>query len=261
MISFDIVKKGEGHMRTGVLTTPHGLVETPSYVIVGTHAEVRCLTPEDIKATGTQMVISNTYHLWRELGDEGLNSYQGVHQDMGWDGPIMTDSGGFQVFSLGAAREHGVGKVEDGTEGRKDENLVSVTDAGVSFDDGEPAYLDAELSIKIQEQLGADIMFAFDEPSSPRHDRAYTEQAMARTHAWATRSLDARTSDQALYGIVQGGAYEDLRKASATYIGKLPFDGFGIGGSFGSSFGSAKENTANELLWTVPYLPERKPPN
>lgn len=259
---FQVIGK-DGEARLGRLETPHGIVETPSYVIVATDGKVRCLETEDLKETGTQMIIANTYHLWRTLGEEGLAVFPGLREEFGWRGPTMTDSGGFQVFSLGFGREFGVGKVGGGNSGverRPDENLVRVTDSGVYFKEGgEEIYLDAELSMRIQEQLGADIVLAFDEPNSPMHDREYTKVAMERTHAWAKRSLEAKTSEQMLYGIVQGGLFEDLRTASAKFIGSLPFDGFAIGGAFGSSFGDTKANTFQALRFTNPILPEGKP--
>ncbi|MEK7193432.1 MAG: tRNA guanosine(34) transglycosylase Tgt [Patescibacteria group bacterium] len=273
LMGFEIITK-DGEARLGRLSTPHGVVETPSYVVVGTDAHVRCLEPADIPETKTQMIISNTYHLWRDLGEEGLATYPGLHAEMGWEGPIMTDSGGFQVFSMGYGREFGVGKVIpreapksmlsvgspiEASE-RSRENLVRVTDSGVYFmEGGEEFYLDPELSMRIQEQLGADIIFAFDEPSSPLHDYAYTKKAMERTHAWALRSLEAKTSSQLIYGIVQGGLFEDLRLESARFINALPFDGFAIGGAFGSSFGSGKGDTFEALRWVTPLLPEGKP--
>jgi queuine tRNA-ribosyltransferase/7-cyano-7-deazaguanine tRNA-ribosyltransferase len=275
---FEIVHKDpKSRARLGRITTPHGVIETPSYVIVGTDAAVRCLEPEDIPTTKTQAIIANTYHLWQSLGEEGLTDFPGLHAEMRWNGPILTDSGGFQVFSMGASREHGVGKRsreahddnnnDDDTKNespisntRKEKGIVRVTDSGVYFDNnGEESYLDAELSMRIQEQLDADIIFAFDEPSSPLHDKAYTRIAMERTHQWALRCLEAKTSKQHLYGIVQGGSFEDLRRESAEFIGALPFEGIGIGGSFGSSFGSTTENTMKELGWTIPFLPEHKP--
>ena len=255
-----LTKDGRSQARLGRLKTEHGDVETPAYVIVGTNAAVRTLRPEDLPATKTQIIIANTYHLWRELGDEGLDNYHGLHAEMEWNGPLMTDSGGFPVFSMGAAREHGVGKITKREAQAPQENLIRVTEVGVYFrGDEEEEYLDAELSIKIQEQLGADIIFAFDEPSSPLHDHAYTQTAMERTHRWAARSLEAKTSSQQLYGIVQGGRFEDLRTQSAKFIATLPFDGFGIGGSFGSSFGGEKTATLRELAWTIPHLPAGKP--
>ncbi len=260
---FEIIHRDPGtRARTGVITTPHGAVETPSYVIVGTDAAVRCLEPEDIPETKMQMIIANTYHLWRQWGDEGLAEFPGLHKEMGWQGTIMTDSGGFQVFSLGAAREHRTGKFakDETNDFRGGASMVRVTDSGVYFEDaGKELYLDAELSMRIQEQLGADIIFAFDEPSSPHHDYEYTKKTVARTHAWAERSLASRNPTQFIYGIVQGGAFEDLRCLSAQVIGALPFDGLAIGGSFGSSFGSTAAESMRELQWTVPLLPEERP--
>lgn len=260
---FELLKQ-DSQARLGLLKTPHGSIETPSYVVVATDGHIRCLEPKDIRETGTQVVISNTYHLWQSLGDTGLNEFPGLHDFMQWNGPIMTDSGGFQVFSMGYARELGSGKIakeKTAQDNIKDENLVRVTDSGVYFQnqDGEEIYLDTELSIRIQERLGADIVLAFDEPSSPLHDYAYTKKAMERTHAWAKRSLDAKVSEQFIYGIVQGGIFEDLRKESAKTIGAMPFDGFAIGGAFGSSFGSDKQNTFTELDWVNPLLPPKKP--
>jgi queuine tRNA-ribosyltransferase len=260
---FEILQKDEhSRARLGRITTPHGTIDTPSYVIVGTHAEVRCLESEDIPRTKTQVIIANTYHLWREFGYAGLTEFPGVHAELGWKGPVMTDSGGFQVFSHGALRELGAGKVHkpDAEPYGSGVPVVRVEESGVYFmEDGEEQYIDAELSMRIQEQLGADIIFAFDEPSSPLHDYDYTKLAMERTHRWAERSLEAKTSDQILYGIVQGGAFEDLRTASAKFIGNLPFEGFGIGGSFGTSYGADGSTTHKELEWTIPFLPEFKP--
>lgn len=252
----------EGEARLGQIETKSGLIETPSYVVVGTNGYIRTLEPEDIPKTNTQIVISNTFHLWQTLGEEGLNEFPGLHDFMGWNGLIMTDSGGFQVFSFGAARETDSGKVE-GKNHRPNRSAsqVRVTESGVFFQNeaGEEVYLDAEISIKIQEQLGADIIFAFDEPSAPNHNHDYTRKAMQRTHEWAKRCLEAKVSNQKLYGIVQGGRFEDLRKESANFIGSLPFDGFAIGGSFGSSFGSEKTDTFREITWAVPFLPVEKP--
>lgn len=244
---FEIISKDPAsRARTGRLTVRDGVVETPGYVIVATNAAIRTLQPEDIPGTKTQMVIVNTFHMWRELGDAGLNDFPGLHDVMQWQGVIMTDSGGFQVFSL---------------EPR-------ITDSGVYFKPeggGEEMYLDAETSIKIQEQMGGDIIVAFDEATSPTADRDYTKAAMLRTHKWAERSLAAKESlpaqagGQAIYGVVQGGGFRDLREESAKFIGGLPFDGFGIGSTYGDSYGSTKAKTAEMLQWSVPHLPEHKP--
>lgn len=249
------------------METGHGAIETPAYAIVGTQAAVRCLDAEDLARAKTQLVMVNTYHMWRKLGDVKLAGFPGLHKEMNWNRPLMTDSGGFQVFSLGAAREHNVGKVAPiGDIANKKvlrsdgENFVRVTEDGVNFtDNGEEFYLDAEKSMLIQERLGADIIFSFDECTSPFHDYEYTKKSMERTHRWAVRSLRARTSDQLLFGIVQGGAFENLRRESAEFIGRLSFDGFAIGGAFGSSFGSSKEETFRELDWSIPFLPKEKP--
>ena len=261
---FEIVKKDKrSKARAGTLTTPNGgIAQTPSYVVVGTHAKVRTLTPEDLVATKTQMVISNTYHLWRTLGNT-IDTFEGLHKRLNWNGIIMTDSGGFQVFSLGFAREHGVGKIapifpeQNKKSGNVEDNLVRITEDGAFFaDNGEQCYLDAELSIKIQEQLGADIILAFDECTSPLHSRRYTSEALKRTHRWALRCLDAKKrKDQMLYGIVQGGAYWLVRRKSAKFIGSLPFDGFAVGGSLGKS----RSEMLKVLKWTIPHLPDEKP--
>jgi queuine tRNA-ribosyltransferase/7-cyano-7-deazaguanine tRNA-ribosyltransferase len=191
---------------------------------------------------------------------------------MAWDGPIVTDSGGFQVFSLGFGMEHGVGKqigmFPGATADQPDDSrrprgqaakLVRVDEDGATFTshiDGSRQRLTPESSVAMQEALGADIIFAFDEPTSPLHDAAYTRQAMERTHRWAQRCLDSRQlPDQALYGIVQGGAFEELRVASARYIGGLPFDGAAVGGSLGKS----KADMHAVIDWTIPHLPDGWP--
>lgn len=262
---FKILKKdSKTRARLGILETHHGLVETPAYVVVGTHAKVRELDSEELEKTKTQMVIASTYHLWRTLGEEELKKYPGLHRTMNWKKPLMTDSGGFQVFSLGFARELGMGKVmaklDKSNKSDKEKNLVEITEAGVNFlVNGKPCYLDAEKSIQIQKQLDADIIFAFDEPTSPLHDHQYTKEAMERTHHWAERSLKSKTSSQLMYGIVQGGAFEDLRRESAKFIGSLDFDGIAVGGSFGTSFGSGSEgHSFRELDWVARFLPEEK---
>ncbi len=265
-IRFEVLAGGPGPARVGRLSTPHGDVETPALVVVATQASVKGLSPEEVRDTGTQIILANTYHLYLRPGADVVARLGGLHRFMGWDGPLMTDSGGFQVFSLGFALEHGVGKVARMFPGLDVEaprratrpRLVAIDDDGVTFTshlDGSRHRFTPEKSIEIQEKLGADIILAFDECTSPLHDYEYTRQALERTHRWAVRCLAARTrSDQALFGIVQGGAYRDLREASARFIASLPFDGYAIGGSLGRS----KEDMYNILEWVVPLLPDDK---
>jgi len=266
---FEILQKDKNSCaRAGIIHTSCGNVETPSYAIVGTHAEVRSVFSDQLLQAKTQLVIANTYHLWRTLGEK-LDSFEGLHTRMKLPHTIiMTDSGGFQVFSLGFGREHGVGKVLGGEKKKAGENLTRITEEGVFFtdQDGEH-FLGPKLSMEIQKKLGGDIIFAFDECTSPEHDYTYQKEALERTHRWANICLsvarppavgqelenEVTQNKQMLYGIVQGGIFEDLRKESAKYIGALPFDGFGIGGSFG-------EKKMGEVLdWVIPYLPEEKP--
>jgi queuine tRNA-ribosyltransferase len=240
--------------------------------VVGTAGSVKGVTPAELRELGAEALLANTYHLFLRPGPEIVRQLGGLHQFMGWGGPIVTDSGGYQVFSLGFGLEHGVGKQIGTFPGAATEpidqirrtrgqapRLVRVDDDGATFTshiDGARQRLTPETSIQIQEALGADITLAFDEPTSPLHDADYTAQAMQRTHAWARRCLDARSrSDQALYGIVQGGAFGELRSASARFIGELPFDGVAIGGSLGRS----KEDMYAVLDWSVAGLPERWP--
>jgi queuine tRNA-ribosyltransferase len=271
-IEFTIEKKLEGKLgRAGVLHTLHGDIETPAFVSVGTKASVKALTPEQIKETGAQVVLANTYHLYLEPGDERVKKFGGLQKFMNWYGPTMTDSGGFQVFSLGAAYGKELSKVvaisdpsrmlqERSTEGEVP-RLANIGADGVSFrshHDGSLHYITPEKSIDIQHNLGADIIFAFDECTSPSETVRYQEEALDRTHRWAKKSLEYHKSKpnaetQALFGIVQGGREENLRKKSAEYISSLDFDGFGIGGSF------AKEDMETAVKWVNEILPEDKP--
>ena len=255
--SFSILKRDPAsHARLGILRTPHGVVHTPSYVMVATHAKIKLLEPEDIKKTKTQLVISNTYHLWDKALANKRDKHL-VHTLLGTSKiPVMTDSGGFQVFSFGAAKEHNVGKVlkqpvKKGTV----KSEITITEKGVTFSlDGKKRFLSPEDSIAIQEKIGADIIFAFDECTSPLHPFTYNKNAMERTHRWAKRCLKAHTrEDQILYGIVQGGRFKSLRIKSAKTIGSMDFGGFGIGGSFG------KDEMMKTLESVIPHLPDEKP--
>lgn len=253
--------------RAGVIFTPHGEIHTPAFMPVGTLATVKSLTPDDLIALGAEIVLANTYHLYLRPGPDLVASLGGLHGFMAWPRPILTDSGGYQVFSLGYALEHGVGKIAGafpGAEARPPRRPVQarlsrVDEDGVTFTshvDGSTHRLTPESSIDIQEKLGADIILAFDECTSPLSSYEYTRQATERTHRWAVRCLQAkRRPDQALFGIVQGGAYRDLREESARLVGGMPFPGFAIGGSLGKS----KGDMHRILEWVTPLLPEDRP--
>jgi queuine tRNA-ribosyltransferase/7-cyano-7-deazaguanine tRNA-ribosyltransferase len=269
MIEFKVLKKSKkSAARLGVLKTPHGEVLTPAIVPVATLAAVKALRSDEIAATGTQMLISNTYHLHLQPGEKIVKAAGGINKFMNWDRPTMTDSGGFQVFSLGFGRDLGVGKhsikyypgkVERAIERGNQPKYLKMTEEGVHFRSpmtGDELFLSPETSIAIQQQLGADIMYAFDECPPPGATHEYMKQSLARTHRWAKRSLDARTSKQALYGIVQGADFEDLRKDGARTIARMDgFDGFGIGGDIGES----KDESRKILQWVIPLLDQKRP--
>ena len=229
----------QGHARAGVFHTPHGALETPVFAPVGTQATVKLLTPEQVKGTGASLVLSNTYHLYLRPGDELVRDMGGLHNFMQWGGPMLTDSGGFQVFSLSNTRK--------------------VDEEGVTFKshiDGSTHRFTPEKSIEIQENLGADIIMAFDECADP-YDEVYIKKAMDRTHRWAVRSVEAhKRPDQALFGIVQGGVNPDLRLESAKFISALDTPGVAIGGL---SVGETKKDMYGTLDVVTPALPENKP--
>lgn len=288
MFKFKLKKKIEGALgRTGEIETPHGVIQTPAFVTVGTKATIKAITPEMLEKVGAQVMLANTYHLYLQPGDEIVRDGGGLGKFMNWKGPTMTDSGGFQVFSLGAAYGKEISKItkaqdvqmqisersslDDGVP-----KLATIGNDGVSFRshlDGSLHYITPERSIQIQHNIGADIIFAFDECTSPQETLAYQKEALDRTHAWAKRSLQEMVKlrnekkdkpYQALFGIVQGGRDENLRKLSAETIAnmtvdgkdedeKICFDGFGIGGSF------AKEDMSTAVTWVNSVLPEDKP--
>ncbi|MFA7460256.1 MAG: tRNA guanosine(34) transglycosylase Tgt [Trueperaceae bacterium] len=272
-LAFEVTARSGG-ARAGVLRTPHGAVQTPAFVAVGTQASVKSASPDVVKDTGTQLLFANTYHLYLRPGADLVARHGGLHRFMRWQGPIFTDSGGFQVFSLGASIDHGVGKVASIFPGEEPQSnlrrqsgsgMVKVREEGVEFKshiDGSKHWFTPEKSIQIQRQLGADIVLAFDECTSPLHDEAYTRASLERTHRWAKRSYEEfmRTGalhgyPQALYGIVQGGAFRDQRLESAAVIGGMPFHGVAIGGNLGSTH----QEMYDILDWTVPQLPEPLP--
>jgi queuine tRNA-ribosyltransferase len=236
--TFDI-NACQGRARAGTFHTPHGDLLTPFFAPVGTKATLKATTPAQLEELNASLVLANTYHLYLRPGDELVNEMGGLHRFMSWPRPILTDSGGFQVFSLSATRK--------------------IDEDGVTFKshiDGSMHRLTPEKSIAIQEALGADIIMAFDE-CAPPYDLEYNQRAMARTHAWAQRCLEAKTrSDQALFGIVQGGIYPDLRQASSQFIASLGFPGHAIGGL---SVGETKDETHAILELVDLALPQDKP--
>jgi queuine tRNA-ribosyltransferase len=260
--------------RAGLLKTPHGDIETPAFVTVGTKATVKSLRPEDVRETGAQVVLANTYHLYLQPGDQIIKDMGGLHSFMNWSGPTMTDSGGFQVLSLGVGFASGLNKFvqkddlhkyksqTDKSETEKKYKLAKVTEEGVVFTshiDGSSHFFTPEKSISIQHNIGADIIFAFDECTSPTNSKEYLKESMDRTHRWATRCLSYHKENadqnikQALFGIIQGGNVKELREESARFIGSMDFDGFGIGGSY------TKEEMKDVLVWVNSLLPSEKP--
>lgn len=265
MIKFKILKKSKKSLaRLGQLITSRGVIETPCLVPVATQGVIKTLDSKEVKETKSQILIANTFHLQLKPGQDVVKSGGGLHKFMNWQGGLMTDSGGFQVFSLGFGKDFGTGKILKNKNISEEINLgqqpklIKITDNGVYFNsplDGQKLFLGPRESIKIQEDLGADIIFAFDECTSPLADHEYTKKSLLKTHRWAETCLSAKKSKQALFGIVQGGKYKDLRIESAKFIGKLPFDGFGIGGEFGDN----KNKMSEMLQWVIGELPQEKP--
>jgi len=259
---FTCIKKDiHSQARTGVIHTPHGDIETPAYVPCGTQASVKSLTSEDIVEVGTQLFFVNTYHMVLRPGIEVIQKFGGLHTFMHWDRPLITDSGGFQVFSLGSKRF-----ARKNEEGQGEASLVRISDDGVTFKshwDGKEYVFTPENSMEYQWNLGSDMHIAFDDCTPYPVTKKQAEKSMKRTNAWATRSVDAhkklstmKKPYQALYGSIQGSVYEDLRKESAKFIIGLPFDGFAIGGV---SVGESKKEMQEVLSWVTPFLPADKP--
>ncbi len=268
--------------RVGEITTPHGVIKTPAFVPVGTQATVKSLSPEEIKESGTDIFFVNTYHMYLRPGIEVVEKLGGLHTFMGWDGPIITDSGGFQVFSLGREKRFGdripaqnisSSSLDTGNQTIKPDQysgLVKITEEGVEFRshwDGSKHLFTPESAMEWQWKLGSDIHIAFDDctPYGVTHEKA--EVSMERTHRWATRSLTASQKlkvesqksgklYQALYGSIQGSVYEDLRKESARFITGLDLDGIAIGGV---AVGESKKEMVDVLDWVTPILPDGKP--
>jgi queuine tRNA-ribosyltransferase len=236
--TYEIIAQ-DGNARAGIFHTPHGDIPTPIFAPVGTQATVKALTPAQVAETGASLILANTYHLYLRPGAGLIEKLGGLHSFMHWDGPILTDSGGFQVFSLGMMR--------------------TIDEDGVTFKshiDGSMHRFTPEKSIEIQQQLGADIIMAFDECATPL-DRVYIQQAMRRTHAWAERCLAYKSNpQQALFGIVQGGIFPDLRRESAQFISSLDFPGYALGGL---SVGESKADMHAMIEVVNEILPTDKP--
>jgi queuine tRNA-ribosyltransferase len=281
-VTFSVVKKDHKTLaRAGVINTPHGDIKTPAFVVVGTKGTVKSLKSEDlVNYVGNQVSLANTYHLFLQPGHESIKQAGGLHKFANWQMPTITDSGGFQVFSLGAAFGKGVTKFATGDVSEESQNqyhglnvysqelasnhgkLCIIDEEGVTFTshiDGSMHRFTAERSIEIQHSIGADIIIAFDECTSPTADYDYQKEAMDRTHRWAKRSILAHKQNysalkkQGLYGVVQGGRFLDLRIESAKILSDMDFDGFGIGGSFSKADLNESLKVVNEIL------PEQKP--
>ena len=284
-MKFTVEKKLKGTLaRAGKISTLHGIIDTPAFITVGTKATAKALTPRQLEEIGVQAVLANTYHLYLEPGEKIIKSAGGLGNFMNWNGPTMTDSGGFQVFSLGADFNKKKGKIltrsvdlEVGlqSQARVDEfdaktpyseenedrgRLAKIDEDGVTFKsykDGGAHRFTPERSIEIQHAIGADIIFAFDECTTPIAPHQYQKRAMERTHRWAARSLlfhkNNKRQPQVLFRIVQGASFEDLRKESARVIGSMNFDGYGIGGSF------EKEDMGKAVRFVNELLPLEKP--
>lgn len=256
------VEKQYKKARAGVLKTKHGLIKTPNMAFVATHGKIKLLNKNDHKKAKPDLMISNTFHLWVTKKVPQIKKAGGLHKFFNHKIPVMTDSGGFQVFSLGWGRSHGIGKfqitnskLQIKSKIPNTKNLVKITDDGAEFIYNNKKYkLTPEKSIRIQHDIGADIIFVFDECTSPYHNHAYNLMALKRTNDWAKKCLNVhKNSNQLIFGIVQGGVYEDLRKKSSKFIGSLDFDGFGIGGSFG------EKQMGKVIGWALSGLPKEKP--
>jgi queuine tRNA-ribosyltransferase len=239
--SFTVIKRhASSSARLGRLTTPHGVIETPAFMPVGTQGTVKAVLPRDLREMGCQILLSNTYHLYLRPGHELVRRLGGLHRFMGWDGPILTDSGGYQVFSLGSMRK--------------------ISEEGARFQshlDGSSHLLTPEKAVEIQAALGSDIAMALDECVAHDADRSYVKDATARTVRWAERCLRARSnSGQLMFGIVQGGVFEDLRRWSAEAITPMPFDGFAVGGL---GVGESEALLRSVSAFTAALLPEDRP--
>ncbi len=257
------VKSRQDKARTGILKLKHGIIKTPELMPVATKATVKALTSNDLKEIGAQMLICNTYHLMLQPSADVISKMGGLHKFMNWDKPLVTDSGGYQAFSLGLGREHAVGKMFFPGDNYKQnkphgKSTIKLNEKGIYFRsiyDNSHQFLSPEKSIKIQEKLDADMILILDECTSPLSNKEYTKKSMERTHKWAKRCLDIHKTDQAIVGIIQGGHWQDLREKSAKYNTSLDFDSYAIGGSLGKS----KKDMHNIIDWIIPHISPNKP--
>ena len=266
---FKVVKQLDGAFgRAGVLKTPHGELRTPAFIPVGTQATLKALTPEQLSATGAQACLVNAYHLYLRPGHKTIDEAGGIQKFMNWHGPTFSDSGGFQVMSLGVGFKKVIDMSGSGSGNivSKKEKLATIDDDGVTFKshlDGSMHRLNPEVSMQVQHSIGADITFAFDELTTLHHSYEYQIESLdKRTHPWAIRSLRehqrlnqerSHRPPQALFGVVQGANYEDLRRKSARFLGKMEFDGYGLGGAL------EKAKIGEIVGWMSDELPDDKP--
>jgi queuine tRNA-ribosyltransferase len=267
--NFKIIREDKKtKVRAGIISTPHGEIETPMFIPVGTQASVKSVDPNQLKALGAQVILANTYHLHLRPGEDIIKKFGGLAKFMSWeDGPhfakasrgkpTMTDSGGFQVFSLGIAMEHGVGKLLREEEGEARPRLNKITEEGVYFQshiDGSKQFLSPETSIEIQEKLGADLIVGFDDLESPKHTYEETKKSLELTQRWLLRSKKAhKNSSQLLYGVTHGGIFEDLRIRSARFNDQH-FEAIALGGAHKN-----KQNMHQIVEWTIANISEEKP--
>ncbi len=256
--SFKIIKKDKkSKARAGIISTLHGDIQTPIFVPVGTNSTVKSVNPRDLKEMGAEIILANTYHLHLRPGEDLIKKFGGLSKWMSWQGPTMTDSGGFQVFSLGVGLEHGVGKLLREEEGEAKPRLNKITKEGVTFQshlDGSKQFLSPEISIDIQEKLGADLIVAFDDLESPKHTYEETKKSLELTEDWLLRSIKAhKRKDQLLYGVTHGGSFQDLRVRSAKFVDKN-FNAIALGGAHKN-----KKNMSQIVEWTIASVSEEKP--
>ena len=261
-ITFKIIAQDKNsRARAGIINTKHGSIETPYLIPVATKGEIKALSVKDINSLEIQALLANTYHLHLMPGDNKIKKIGGLHKFMKFNKPIFTDSGGFQAFSLGIGAEIGVKKIGffpgERMPSPKGDRHAKITKKGVIFKSIYPPYkehfIGPKESMQIQSNLGADIIMAFDECTSPSSNKKYIEESMHRSHRWEKESIKFYNQNQALYGIIHGGWFKDLRIKSAKYINSLPFDGIAIGGSLGKT----KKDMHKILDWIIPYLDNR----